>query len=129
MTSMLRRGVALLLVLASTAGLAEDRDILLVDGRQNSVVLVSGETQTKFKTIWAPLGFTVGGAVATGFGAVITALGAGLASDYGPGQDRAFPYGMAIAGGVLLTAGITLLTVGIIKFVQRSNALHARYGD
>jgi hypothetical protein len=84
---------------------------------------------TTVGSFFAPLGLTIGGSAALLGGTALTALGGSVtAADpnhYNAGMD----YGLLTVGCVVLAAGAGLLAYAIVRWVQRANTLHDRYGD
>jgi hypothetical protein len=119
-----RQLIAVVLITASANAFA-------YDDTGERIQAKTSEYGDKFVSIWAPLGFTIGGGAATVGGGLFTLMGAtfvATGNSYGS-HAGAFEYGMLGAGCVVLAAGLTLLTVGIVKFVLRSQRLSQQYGD
>jgi hypothetical protein len=113
-----RRLVAVLLMLTSVEAHADDEWLV----QTRNTLVEAGDTVGSF---WAPFGITVGGVAASGLGAVL--LGVGAQPVMTP-RPQVGDYALFASGAVVLGGGLTLLTLGIIKFVQRRMRLSEAYG-
>jgi hypothetical protein len=121
----MRTTAAVLLVILATPAWAADPPGTVQEYAQQK----TEEYGTKTTSIFAPLGFTIGGGAALVGGSIITGIGGLLLGLDTQHQTPGLDYGVLGVGCVALTAGAILLGYGIYRWIARSRMLSDRYGS